>query len=328
MANRLWVLGATDPEMAAIERLLHEAGEQVAYAVGPDGERVHPGNACRAVGFRLSTESDGLYTRWDGECYIVECGGDLPPDALSIDHHWPGDPGYGRPPEEFLQASSIGQVLALLGGTPGYCSQGSAPLGPVAPGEYRLVDGRWVLVTGTHTEQDVGGYDVLVSTYQHVNTSIVLTAAADHCLEAAYRGRCPGVDPDALMRWRAESRAAFQGRAVADVVADVEAARQRLRAAVTHPADIESCPRWSDGTPMASEYADLRGESIPELPEAAARECIPFIAEQTGRDGRRKVVLMAAPPKLVSRFMAGEVVPGLVDYYGDPMRGLAGGYHE
>src|SRR5690606_42081711 len=40
----------------------------------------------------------------------------------------------------------------------------------------------------------------------------VLAAAADHCLAAAYRGECPGVDPDALMRWRVESRAAFQGR--------------------------------------------------------------------------------------------------------------------
>jgi hypothetical protein len=32
----------------------------------------------------------------------------------------------------------------------------------------------------------------------------VLAAAADHCLAAAYRGECHGVDPDALMRWRVE----------------------------------------------------------------------------------------------------------------------------
>ena len=37
-----------------------------------------------------------------------------------------------------------------------------------------------------------------------------LVAAADHCLAAAYRGACPDVDPDALMRWRAETRAQFQ----------------------------------------------------------------------------------------------------------------------
>jgi hypothetical protein len=39
------------------------------------------------------------------------------------------------------------------------------------------------------------------------------------------------------------------------------------------------------------------------------------------------VVLMAAPPDLVRRFLSGEIVPGLVDYYGDPARGFAGGYY-
>jgi hypothetical protein len=62
------------------------------------------------------------------------------------------------------------------------------------------------------------------------------------------------------------------------------------------------------------------------LPEAAAREGIPFLADQTDRDGRQKVVLMAAKPDLIQRFMAGEIVSGLVDYYGDPARGFAGGY--
>lgn len=77
---------------------------------------------------------------------------------------------------------------------------------------------------------------------------------------------------------------------------------------------------------IPAEYADLRGEHIPELPEAAAREGIPFISDQTDRDGRKKVVLMAAPPELVKRFMSGQIVPGLVDVYGDPSRGFSGGY--
>ena len=42
MIDRIWVLGASDPEMAAIEQLLTAADERVAYAtVG--GVRVHPG---------------------------------------------------------------------------------------------------------------------------------------------------------------------------------------------------------------------------------------------------------------------------------------------
>jgi len=60
---------------------------------------------------------------------------------------------------------------------------------------------------------------------------LICAAAADHCLGAAYRGECPGVDPDALMRWRAESRARFQGRTVEEVLADVERAQAALRAA-------------------------------------------------------------------------------------------------
>src|SRR5690606_25622302 len=43
------------------------------------------------------------------------CGDMHPfPRVVVIDHHRPGDPGYGRPPEEFLAASSIGQVITEL----------------------------------------------------------------------------------------------------------------------------------------------------------------------------------------------------------------------
>jgi hypothetical protein len=141
-----------------------------------------------------------------------------------------------------------------------------------------------------------------------------MVAAADHCLEAAYRGRCPGVDPDALMRWRAESRAAFQKRSVEDVLVDIEVARRILRAGMSDEGSRDGC------------FRDLRGEQIPELPEAACREGIPFLSTVRDRDGREKVVLQAAPPDLVRRFLAGEIVSGLCDYYGSPERGLAGGY--
>lgn len=129
MANRLWILAA-GPEMDAIESLLRECGECVVYATGPDGQRVHPGNAYSAVGV-----SDVVVPGDLTAIYLVECG--LPrsiavmqhPDPVSIDHHREGDPGYGRPPAEFLRASSIGQViaeLARLGGLsawPGYTDQ-------------------------------------------------------------------------------------------------------------------------------------------------------------------------------------------------------------
>jgi hypothetical protein len=104
-----------------------------------------------------------------------------------IDHHNPGDPGYGRSPAEFLPASSIGQVIAILGDD--RIAINRHTLSAESPQDLYLVpagaladdsDPAWCLGTG------------------FVPTDIVLTAAADHCLDAARRGECPGVDPDDL----------------------------------------------------------------------------------------------------------------------------------
>ena len=318
---RLFVLGAADPEMAAIESLLSAAGEQFCYAtVG--GVRCHPGNA-----YKADDISDGH--AWGAVTHLVECAPpaglcehcgdlrDMTPHGLSynlgiadagspggqgscgdchswiwpiirptvvvVDHHRPDDPGYGLSPADFVEASSIGQVVDLLGGN---C--------PVLP------DG----------------------------TDVRLVAAADHCLDAAYRGLCPGVDPDELMRWRARSRAAFQKREVADVIRDIEAATKRLTEAATDWAEDESQTGYIAVGKHKS--ADLRGYSIPELPEASARCGIPFLSDVSDRDGRKKVVLMGCGqhPDLLAQFMSGTLVPGLVDIYGgDPTRGFAGGYY-
>jgi hypothetical protein len=332
----------TDPEAAAIARLLTEAGIRV-HVPHCEGKPVHAGNAYRADSIIPPIPGDG------SQVLRVECDGPAfagvdPSRIVVIDHHRPGDSGYGRPPEEFMSASSIGQVvaeLARLGRLPvrpypecydhGWIlGRPDTWAGPPRDEDGAVIDpsplgyfaqahtGEWCVTTGD-------GYDSV-----RIPADIVLAAAADHCLEAAYRGRCPGVDPDALMRWRAESRAEFQKRPVEAVLADIEAARERLREAMTpiHTRDHDWSRSVCDGCARDFDYADLRGESIPELPEAAAHEGIPFIADQVDRDGRRKVVLQAAPPELVSRFLAGEIVPGLVDMYGDPARGLAGGYKK
>jgi len=72
--------------------------------------------------------------------------------------------------------------------------------------------------------------------------------------------------------------------------------------------------------------ADLRTATpIPELPEAAAREGIAFLATVAERDGRRKTVLQAATPEQVEEFlrMGNELRR---ECYGDPARGFAGMY--
>lgn len=330
MTVRLWVLGAADPEMAAIEQLLTECGESFAYAVGPDGKRVHPGNAYRAVGAVTPAGEfrDGFT---DTQLVYVECAvairTDHNPAPIVIDHHRPGDPGYGKPPAEFLAASSIGQVLDELVRldilVPHY-----DPAGWHVSGEARSTGISWV--------------------------DAAMTAAADHCLAAAYRGECPGVHPDDLMRWRAESRAKFQGRAVSDVLADVEYAREALRRAepicLTARPDCTRCNgsgRYYDahgddsasGQPSEDAVcacggfdpqwaADLRGQHVPELPEAAAREGVCFVADGLpGPDGRVKVVCQSGSPEQIEAFMrVWAPAHGLTDIYGDPARGFAGGY--
>lgn len=264
--NRIWVLGASDPEMELIEYLLRKCGESVVYATDENGNRVHPGNAYRCP---VPEVPEGATV------YAVECIDVLPEGWVRIDHHRPGDPGYGCPPSVFFPASSIGQVI---------------------------------------TELDLLGVADRLSVDDI--TEALLAAAADHCLAAAYRGECPGVDPDKLMCWRVVLRASFQGRPVGELLADVERARAALREA----------PSIDLGA--GTSVCDMRGTFVPELPEAAVRDGVAYLGVVTDRDGRRKVVLGGhTTPETVRAFMT-EWAPsqGLQDIYGDPARGFAGGY--
>jgi len=303
MNRRIWILGAADPEMVAIEILLRKAGEQVAYAqVG--GRRVSPGNAYQAEGTSASVARPVV---------LVECGGPAL-DGLEVvarcDHHRPGDPGYGLRPAKFWGASSLGQVCGLL-------------------------------LRETYTEWRQGPHEY--DEYSRViRRDLLLVAAADHCLGAAYRGECPGVEPDALMRWRVASRATFQGRPEAEVLADVERARLMLRIAPalllnpvserphTHDHDWSSsvCD-GCDGCAVDDIFVrDLRRETpIPELPEAAARDDVAYISGPlVGPDGKRKYTCSGRPEHVKAFLETWAEAQGLIDLYGDPARGFAGGY--
>jgi hypothetical protein len=294
MNKRLWILGAADPEMAAIERLLQECGETVEHATVRDGVRVHPGNAYSE---RVDPVCADRYLH--SNIYSVECAAHyvIYGDSFSVDvpnrvdHHRPGDPGYGKPPADYWLASSLGQVIDRL---------------------HRL---------------NVETLDIMMSLVPDHK----LICAADHCLAHAYRGECPGVDPDDLMRWRVASRAAFQGRPEAEVMVSVEAAIAALQSAITPAGCIavgNECYD-ADGMPWPLfEIADMRGRHVPELPEAASRTGICFIADGLpGPDGRIKVVCQSGTPEQIRSFIE-EWAPanGLVDIYGDPARGFAGGY--
>lgn len=99
----VFVLGAADPEMARIEKVLHDIGAGFTYA-GIGGVRCHPGNAYKA---------DSVFTH--NMIVWVECGtAEMVCPHVRIDHHNEGDFGFAMGPENFWEGSSIGQLYRLL----------------------------------------------------------------------------------------------------------------------------------------------------------------------------------------------------------------------
>lgn len=107
--SKLFVLGAPDPEMEEIERVLKEHGLALCYATRL-GRRVRPENAYDADG--VSGRESGIAGK---DLVFVECSVRGLTPAEIVDHHRPGDPGYGAAPEDYFKGSSLGQVLELLG---------------------------------------------------------------------------------------------------------------------------------------------------------------------------------------------------------------------
>jgi hypothetical protein len=357
------IFGASDPEAQKARELCRECNVPYGQAI-IESREVEPANAYDADGWRDETGE----LRPGARVLLFECDGAEMilkfPDGTCytrLDHHKPGDRGWGWPPSDFWRASSLGQLAAELARAGVLCGDANTDAGntPLGVRKWDESSGTWRVAT-------------LQARWWIVPTHYLYAAAADHCLAAAYRGKCTGVDPDALMRWRVEQRAKFQNRPVDAVLDDIEKARERLRRAINWPSGDQAIV-WYDGQGYGSRlrvtpplrahpnglpyqaigamkvhtspvtlieeaerlcrdgyvkmlFADLRGEEIPELPEAAAREGIPFVASVRDRDGREKIVLQAAPSILVQQFMSGEIIPGLVDVYGDPARGFAGGY--
>lgn len=315
--RRLFVLGAPDPEMAAIERLADRHGHLVAYAAWR-GRRVHAGVAYKADDV-LDAVLDVSLTPPRGPV-LVECGF-VPAHPIHecaptlVDHHNPGDPGFGAPPAEYWRASSLGQVCELL----------------------EIPDAE-------------------------VTDGMRLAAAADHCLAAAYAGACPGVGFDALRTHRLKQRATWLATGPAAATERAlhgigEACKARGLRVPTTEGDIErvlevayeytkeklrDAPRVQLGLDhnWRREVIDLRDVgSLPELPEVLAQtgQCAIYrmVPRAGARDARVKVGIIGAGEGSVrgtapiEAFLGGWAsAQGLVDLYGDPVRGYAGGYES
>lgn len=105
-----FVLGAPDHEMQEIARVCRERGLAHGHAL-IEGRIVHSHQAYDATGVRGVIPSG--YHIVFVECAVMG----LYPDVV-IDHHKPGDPGYGKTPEQYLEGSSLGQFLELVGMEP------------------------------------------------------------------------------------------------------------------------------------------------------------------------------------------------------------------
>lgn len=274
--KRVWLLGNPDPEMERIERLLLSCRERVMHRSKVSGS--------------LAAELSHLLV------YAVECR----PDGLDIlntviiDHHAEGDFGFGRPPADFMWASSLGQVICVL-----------AKLGKLAG---------WEKAEEPRNKEQPSV--TVAGVARKIPKDLVLAAASDHCCGAAYRGECPGVRPGELMGWRAGVRAKFQGVSEAHIIARVTLAQKELVKAPT----LQLAPQVV--------CADMRRpEPVPELPEAAMRLSVGYVSGPLiGQDGRRKFTCSGTSEQIEAFLATWAPKNGLKDLYGDPARGFAGGY--
>ncbi len=139
-----------------------------------------------------------------------------------------------------------------------------------------------------------------------------LVAASDHCLSAAMRGECPGVDPKELMAWRITARSAM---------AKIQpwVLRRRIERATERVLEL---PRLNLG---GIQVVDGSFDSTPELRDAAALVQIPILTTRKTSTGHIKIGLYGAEPDLVSEWLSSMRAADVVDHvYGNPHREYAG----
>jgi hypothetical protein len=110
----LVIFGAPDQEATTARKILADLGIATATAT-LDGEPVHAGNAYKASAFQVDP---GVNISGTTSVALFECGEGAAIQNTIIarfDHHNPGDPGYGRPAEQSVEASSLGQLAEYFG---------------------------------------------------------------------------------------------------------------------------------------------------------------------------------------------------------------------
>jgi len=137
-----------------------------------------------------------------------------------------------------------------------------------------------------------------------------LAAVSDQHLSDAYRGLCPGVDPSALRLWRAMRRSEAR-----DVLNQYDEALAALK----------GCDLIHLGAGLTVRSVD---KYIAEMYEAAAisGECIMY-SRGDRKAGKTKVTLINASASEIGAWLEwARSSGGLVDVYGSPEKGYAGGF--
>ncbi len=137
-------------------------------------------------------------------------------------------------------------------------------------------------------------------------------AAGDHCLSAAMRGECAGINPKELMSWRISARAAMARIQPWVLRRRIDRASERLQV----------LPRLNLG---GTQVIDGSFEKTPELRDAAALAGVPILTTRITPSGQLKVGLYGAEPDLVTDWLNSMRASGFVDHtYGNPFREFAG----
>ncbi|GEM_PF-6844881 len=354
-----FLLGAEDPEMNLIEKFLKVATRESLIAgygyalietpllskVATRPTKREPTkctrvesleyrtNAYQANAWRVVSGSDiGRETLVTVECDITP---NYKTAKLVVDHHRPGDPGFGKPPSEAIPASSLGQILRLFASVEnhtfsqtfcevieevgfGSCYKVGKQKGKTqwpGVGEIKFItdaaetESRWLL--GINRDARETFLDTC-ATVCFLSDEVVVTAAADHNLHAAYTNQIPGVRKPDILKLRIPLLAARSAVVHSEVWDGIREAERVLFSSSTTSVRIGNS--W---------VKDLRSAGfLPYATEVAAMTGKCCLARGAGNK-----VFLSATPELVRAFLEEEHRKlDIEDVYGDPAREFAGGY--
>ena len=239
LSQYVFILGAPDPEMNAIESVLRELNAHVVYAAVIKAEgvvRCHPGSAY-SIDAVIDGEEEMSPPSFTQTPVWVEC---FPPKSIypgsphcRIDHHNPGDWGYGRPAAQFWEASSLGQLWYYLQGW---------GFGPSFLDSLKGFKDKYYI------------------------------AAGDHCPSHAFKGRCPGIDPRKLFELRAEQSAAFNKMQPGEWRAAVLQAVEKLEQAPTFRFGGEDVAIMEEEIPLLNHASLVAGKPVQYRMKGNARD--------------------------------------------------------